>query len=331
MHRLLSITLPARVRRDIEKAGVPFIAESIGCAPATLRKILEGQWDYVHRSVLERLLDHYQLEVSDLFTLTPSTFWTPFERTPCCTILTGAQKSPLFGADLPVINELIRSIPQFVNGCGVTVSDVDLSDPVAVSRQVSAANTILVGSPRSNPATEIILSECLDTKRFRGNESGKKKMPFRFVWPEHLKTAADAASQFSEWSESGFGIVAGDPGKFVAAANYRPREAFFREAIWRANDCALVVVQNRQSDGSKAPRKTIVLAGFTSLGTLAAVRALIRDFRRLEPKEKLGTLIGILTVTYKKTLPHADNREITKIDWRYLEGGRETMSLRFEK
>ena len=68
--------------------------------------------------------------------------------------------------------------------------------------------------------------------------------------------------------------------------------------------------------------KTIILGGFSGSGTEGAAKALVRDFRHLEPVDGARHVLGIVEAIYDKTIPNQDNRVLVGVRWKLLSGGR---------
>ena len=69
------------------------------------------------------------------------------------------------------------------------------------------------------------------------------------------------------------------------------------------------------------PVKLIVLAGLSGIGTLAAAKALVKNFRDLEPLEDQSYVYGIVEGRSTKAANTVD-RKYQSFDWRYRLGGR---------
>jgi hypothetical protein len=102
-------------------------------------------------------------------------------------------------------------------------------------------------------------------------------------------------------------------------ADYKPLEEF---RAWKTKDgldSGLVFVANRPF-GTKHYIKLIVLAGFGGIGTLAAAKALVEDFRYLEPVGEETCVYGVVEGKYRKSA-HTEGREFRSFRWRYRKGG----------
>lgn len=321
--------LRTRLREILAREGlsqIGFLAESVGVAENTLRTLLRDDWDQLARDTIERVCDRFQLDVADLFQLHPDSFWTPLLRTNKYVVIRGMRKSQ--GRVLPLDAAARSVVTKYLNGTfpgliGTFIDDLD--KPADIVECARNNNCIVVGSPRSNPATEVILSHMFGAEPFVDTLSNRCKVPFRFVF----RNPSDAPSAVCEpWKSdsrsSGVGIYDGKATQFVVEIDWLPFEDYLRRTIHKGTDCAMVAVVNRPFNASKDV-KLILLAGLSGIGTEAAALALTRDFRNLEPAPDKKYTLGVLEAYYKKTRPNEDNRILTGYRWKYLSGGRKTL------
>lgn len=98
----------------------------------------------------------------------------------------------------------------------------------------------------------------------------------------------------------------------------------------KGRDCGLVFVA-QQPFGALKPVTLIVLAGFSGIGTMAAAKALIRDFRDLEPSGAGQCVYGVVEARYSKRVHPSDGRTYKEYYWRYRQGGREPIAFKGDR
>jgi len=323
--RILKTKLSAVIGEE-ERRKISATAESIGIAPNTVRTLLRDDWDQLARDTIERTCDRFGLEIKDLFELVPDDFWTPFEEAKKYTILTGAEdtKSGRQLLDENVASMIAISLrgmlPSVVNHRRDDLKEVD-----EIINYVMNHNCIVVGSPRSNPLTEVVVSQYFGARPFLPQD--RRKIPVRFVFAKEDETAKKS-TLVEPWRQgrgkrSGLGLC-DRKGKLIVEADWWPRSEFLAKILLNARDCGLVLVVEKPF-GTNKNVKLVVLAGFSGMGTEGAARALIRDFRDLEPLLGSRYVLGLVEVTYKKTNPGRDNRVFVGYRWKYLVGGRKRL------
>jgi hypothetical protein len=109
-------------------------------------------------------------------------------------------------------------------------------------------------------------------------------------------------------------------GRIHVAADHKPADLFFNLPIKNGKDCGLVFVANKPF-GTNHNVKLIVLAGFSGIGTLAAARALIEDFRYLEPFGDESCVYGVVEGRFSKAAK-TNIQKFRDFSWKYRKGGR---------
>lgn len=89
--RALQIKLAGFLKKEVDRCGSKrALAREIGISPGKLEKIINDEWDYITRDAIERVADHYSLEVSQIFDLSEIEFWRPIEDRKTCTFVRGS-------------------------------------------------------------------------------------------------------------------------------------------------------------------------------------------------------------------------------------------------
>lgn len=332
MTRILRTRLGEIAKGEVDQKGISAVAYSIGIAENTLRKLLRDEWDYINRDSVERICDHFGLALDQLFQLEQDNFWYPFELLKTCTFVRGSVShngTKLKAIHIPSYdNDATAKIQQFLRRStpNLRAEMIDFhaaADAHAIVEQAASQNCIVIGSPRSNPATEVVVSRFFNAKPFDSAPGNKRKFPFHFLWPKTWfieRVSAMAAEASSEDPKKCCGIALQN-GKIAAKADYMAAEEFRQSDISAGSDCGLILVANNPFGGINNP-KLIVIAGFSGIGTVAAAQALINDFRDLEPRSDERFMLGVIEATYRKSKRHSDDRELTGYRWVYRKGGR---------
>ena len=79
----------------------------------------------------------------------------------------------------------------------------------------------------------------------------------------------------------------------MTEVDWWPRNQFLRKKFRGGLDCGLVLVVNKPFDTDRDV-KLIVLAGFSGIGTEGCARALVQDYRDLEPQNDGGMSRSLL-------------------------------------
>lgn len=300
-------------------------AESIGIAENTLRTLLRDDWDQLARETIEKICDRYSIGVADLFELVHCPFWDQIAASRTYSIIRDRRQrvQPLDASARSIITRHVGS-RYSIRG---EFKD-DLEDPEEIIDFVKQNTCLIIGSARTNRATEVVVCKHFGAKPFCDDPAERAKIPLRFVfYPEGDQTTSTLAEPWTQTSSgSGVGIYDGEARRLLLEIDWLPREEFKRKTIERARDCALAFVVNKPF-GTKRDVKLIVLAGLTGIGTEAAADSLVDDYRDLEPKPGKTEVLGVLEAAYTKTLPDEDNRKLIpgSCRWKYVTGGRKTV------
>jgi DNA-binding Xre family transcriptional regulator len=317
--RVLKSKLKEKLQELLRKHDLPFVAASIGIAPNTLRKMLREDWDFLPRDAIERICDRFDCSLDELFELVPDKFWTSIAERKQCTFLrapSGESQGKItrdHTATTTVTDFLHDSFPPF------TARTLDnLHDESTIIESVKGENCIVIG--RTNRASEILLSRLFNAIPFDARPTNGTDIPFFFVVPNTDPLIGKSSLVRST-------ETAGPPGIYLKGsellipADFWPEREFFNLSFNRARDPGLILVVDKPFD-TNLDVKLVVLAGFSGIGTLAAAKALVRDFRDLEPVPPATHVLGVVQGVYRKTKPDVDNRELLAFHWKYLIGGR---------
>ena len=271
------------------------------------------------------------MPATEIFEFVPVDFWGPIIEAARCTFLRGPGDT---GGDIPIapwddeatlkISKFLREeLPGFQMAYTRDHStDKDENELVQLAQN---ENCIVIGSPKSNLACEILVSRLFGAKPFDSSQENRKKIPFGFCWPEDtrradedivLRSSLTCSAAAREEIKGGYGIALKN---LHIPVHYLPAEEYKKWHTKSGQDCGLVLVANSPF-GSTNRVKLIVLAGFSGVGTVAAAEALIRSFRALEPLPGECCVFGVVEAKYSKA-SGSENRNYREFFWRYRSGG----------
>lgn len=325
--RILKTKLAEPLNRQLDEVHTKAtLAERIGVSPQKLNAMMSDRWEYITRDALERTADYLGLEVSDVFEFIPVEFWKPIEEAKGSLLLRGSpdpapkdqqyRMSRYDDEATQVIKNFMRK--SLLNCDEPPIADHRRNEP-ELMKKAKSHNCIVIGSPKTNAATEILISRFFDAVPFDSSPENRRKIPFGFCWPDDNEIVQQSSLTCSEIARK---EVQNRPGIAVrngthVEADYKPLEEFLKWRTREGRDCGLVFVANKPF-GTKKEIKLIVLAGFAGMGTLAAAEALVEDFRDLEPVGDEAFVYGIVEARYRKGM---HDRELRNFRWRYRNGG----------
>jgi hypothetical protein len=329
--RILKVHLGRALQDKINKgAKRSELSATIGVSPQTLSAMLNDDWQWIARDSIERAADYLQLEAHEVFEFAPVEFWRPIQETGQCTFLRGEQEGesnernltiPTYDAEATnVITELLKEHMSKFTYFDHRRNQDDLIDTAR------SQNCIVIGSPKSNVATEILLSRFFNAEPFNPSAHNRYKIPFGFCWPDAAKiveqSSLTCSSLARKRTNNTSGIAVKD-GPFVEA-HYKKPEDFWAWSTIKGKDCGLVFVANKPF-GTEQDVKLIVLAGFSGIGTVGAAKALVEDFRYLEPNPGEGFVYGVVDCWYTKAAKNL-YRSFKKFRWRARVNGSSPIS-----
>lgn len=327
MTRTLRIRLALHLQARLQSHSKSYLAKKIGVSPQKLSAMINDDWEYITRDAIERAADFLNLTPADVFEFVPVEFWKPIERAHRCIFLRGSQGNrsaerefhiPRYDDDATFVvkNFLRDSLPDVEERI---IAD-HLEDEDELIGRARRSNCVVIGSPKSNAATEILLSRFFNAEPFNPSSENRRKIPFGFCWPEEGPIASRSSLTCSEFARN---ETEGQPGIALkglhVAADYKPEAIFHEWPTMKGKDAGLVFVANKPF-GTDEDVKLIVLAGFSGIGTLAAARALIQDFRYLEQLESESCVYGVIQAMYSK-VASSNDRKFKNFSWKYRKGG----------
>lgn len=336
--RLLKVNLGKPLREKMGTTPKTKFARQIGVSPKKLTAMLEDDWNYITRDAIERAADCVELDAAKIFAFEPIEFWKPIQDQEQCTFLRGNQnQTSSQDVEIPVAdNNATKVITDFL---GDSVPRYRLTDhgrnETELIEQVRSENCIVIGSPKSNAATEILLSRLFEAEPFSASDDERIKIPFGFCWPADndlakgstLTCSANARTKTKD--KEGIAIRNGPHVRATYMSNDEYRAWSAKKGKECGKDCGLVFVANKPF-GSDRPVKLIVVAGFSGIGTLGAATALIEDFRYLEPYSHEKFVYGVVEVWYSKP-SNSSVRTYIDFRWRYRSGGSLPLGVKRKK
>lgn len=327
--RVLKINLAQPIKRLLKERAKSTLAAQIGVTSQKLTSMQNDDWEYITRDSIERTADYLGLSVTEVFEFVSVDFWKPIEEARRCTFLRGAEDvksdetefriSRYDDEATDVIKGFLRDSLPDLDGT-VVAHHGHATD--ALLKRVKSESCIVIGSPKSNLASEILLSKFFDAVPFDGSQENRRKIPFGFCWPDSAPIVGRSSLTCSPLARKESGNRPGITveGGIHIVADYKPPEKFRLWQTEKGADCGLVFVANKPF-GTNRNVKLIVLAGFSGIGTLASAKALVQDFRYLEQIEDEKCVYGVVEAKYS-TAVHSNVRKFSSFRWRYRKGGR---------
>ncbi len=326
--RVLRVKLASPLRQLLKKVPKLTLAKQIGVSTQKLNSMINDEWMYITRDAIERAADYLNLDANELFEFTPVDFWSPFEHTKSCTFLRGSEDT---GS-----NKSFFRIPRYDDeATGIIKTFLrdflhNLEDPIVADHRenekellqlVKQENCIVIGSPKSNVATEILLSRFFGAEPFDASQNNRQKIPFGFCWRDSTTIAQRSSLSCSALAlrEVGGGSGIALKRGIQIVADYMSADKFLNWKTEKGKDCGLVFVANKPF-GTNRNVKLIVVAGFSGIGTLAGASALVEDFRYLEPVDDERYVYGVVEGKYSK-MAGSTARKFKGFTWKYRKGG----------
>ena len=302
--------------------GVPYteLAEKIGISRTTLYSLMKDNWQQIQRDTIEKVCEYFHCNIDSLFHVEKDPFWLPFIKHGNIQIIFGGstefqeEKAVIGMWDIKVVNEIVSHLYQL---CGdkklepSMISSLEFHDnEEEVIEFVRKHNTLIIGSPKVNHITEIVVARLFDAVPFDSSSENRKKLPFRFIRPKDWgDTKVEGA--FSEISDKNLrGIYSARKGKLIARNDWFDK--FFQRRIESGRDCGMLIIANNPF-GSNENVKLIILAGYTGPSSFAMSQYIVNRAQHLEPRAS-RPLIKVFQATFKKTTPDKDDRTITGMD-----------------
>lgn len=331
---VLTITLGRRLLAELESGrSKAELAANIGVSTQKLTRMTKDEWEYITKDAIERAADYLKLSVSDVFEFVPVDFWKPIEQAKRCTFVRGSQGGKTADRELTIpwyddtaTAEIKKFLRESLEGVGDPLIADHFQDEDDLMKRVTRENCIVIGSPKTNAACEILLSRVFGAEPFKSSDANRRKIPFGFCWtdkdPIVDRSSLTCSARARKESHNRPGIALHGihvPADFYPAAEY---------ADWETDDgkdCGVVFVMNKPF-GTKSDVKLIVVAGFGGIGTQGAARAVVEDFRYLEPIDSQDYVYGVVEATYSKRA-HSIHRKLRDVRWRFRSGGHWPINL----
>lgn len=317
-----------RIKRQMLEAGIrkargkARFARAIGVHATTLNGLLGDTWDRIERDTIEQLCAYLDCRLEELFTIGPSQFWQPLRDAKSYRVLRGVLqshdvKTPLEeNAKTSIINSVHAHCPGIKGGFAPALTNQKTI--LALARK---HNCIVIGANSANASCEVLISRFFGATPFDRDPENRSRIPFRIVRPgPDLKSAFIESPRPGLGTRTGYGIISEATDQLIVETDWLSEDSYLAAELNKGHDAGLVLVANKPFETVKKI-KFMLIAGFSSAGTLAAAQAVARDYKELEPLAPGGYTIGIVDAIVDKAAG-AENRELRKFSWVYLEGGR---------
>ncbi|MBK6942162.1 MAG: helix-turn-helix transcriptional regulator [Planctomycetes bacterium] len=315
--------LVSHVGRAIRKSGLnttEFARES-GIARSTLEKLIGGHFSEIRRDTIERIAARLKItDISELFSLQAEEqdFLAPYKARKSVTFLFGthdvtdahrSEKTPLrttvdlwdFRTQAELLSFLRSHEPQLRDELRFySKAGFGAHERQEVLDLVRRHNTVIVGSPKINPACEAVLCSV-----FRGGQGYK---PRRKDGPR-LKLSEGGRLKGSILDAGGshaLGIVDTQEARLVVPCEYKP-------AGETSQDAGLAYVVYRPL-GTAEEVCCVILAGISGCGTYGAARSLVEHPPTQQDLQPGVAHERATQTTYKKpTDSTRDDRQVVKV------------------
>ncbi|MDW7680764.1 MAG: helix-turn-helix transcriptional regulator [bacterium] len=296
------------------------IAKRIGVSRTTLYSLFNDDWKQIQRETIEKVCDFFHCDVSELFEIQEEPFWTSVKTVgEVCFIFGGTlagkeEKSYIGQWDIKVMHSFTEHLNRMSGKQRINIfSKTSLEfgkDLQTIIEFIKTHNTIIIGSPKANRITELVLAKLYGAEPFNPSSDNREKIPYRFVRPQEWGESK-LESAVTEISANGKlrGIFSQKSKQVIAFSEYF--DDFFNRRIEHGRDCGLLVVVNRPF-GTTVDVKTIILAGYTGLGSYGMAQLLLKERNNLEPRTS-KPLERVAQFEFKKMSPDIDDREVTKM------------------
>jgi DNA-binding Xre family transcriptional regulator len=324
--RILKVHLGQALEAEIKKIGSKAkLANEIGVSPQTLTSMLEDDWQYITIKSIERAADYLDLKLERVFEFVTVDFWKPIREANECTFLRGSEDSngsPVHFRVPALDRHATVQIENFLGSDLLNYRYADLKRDVEELLELARTqNCIVIGGSKSNAATEILLAKFFNAEPFDASDKNRQKIPFGFCWrDDHAlvkKSSLTCSSMARKKTKNRPGIAL--RGGIYVPSDYLEEQDYNKSEIKSGSDSGIVFVANKPF-GTTENVKLIVVAGFTGIGTVGACKALIEDYRYLEPTEKDSCVFGVVQVIFSKKANSKD-RIFKKYKWIYRKGG----------
>lgn len=251
-----------------------FIAET-GIKPRMLRNLRRGDVNWrLERDQIEALmLFGYRNGYPEIFSIQHHPLWATFDSAPAF-LYRGAPRW-----DATIEDELSG----FLEHMGGKPRSVTTPQSVAaVEKAMKETNCIFVGSPKSNPATEIAICRLAGATPFDGRRTNRDKVPVHMLVGQPPKEPSAVMIGARPY---GFSVRAKDGTRHHIGAHWLPPEQY---ASWHSQgeDAAIILIC-RSPLGTSRPVTTIVVMGYSGLATQSAMFQLIKGDIPLSHDAKL--------------------------------------------
>jgi hypothetical protein len=237
------------------------LAKRLATDERTIKKVLSDQeskpWR-LDRDTLYRYLLLAHENGLEAFKIEPNYVWQALQNRSDITIIRGAT-----GYDAPVEDHLSR----YLRHLNLQTSATTAVDGIEDSMKTS--NCIIIGSPKSNEASEVALARLWGAEPFDDAPQNQARIPIHFLGMTPV--SGRPSSLLLDGSCYGFSLqLPGEAKRRFLRVDWLPVEKFWLSHK-EGQDAAVLVVCHRPL-GTEQDVTTVVIAGYTSLSTLEAAR-----------------------------------------------------------
>ena len=238
------------------------LAKELKIDVRTIRKLEEYRepWRLSQESFEKLTLYAYDHGYEGLFVIRPNPIWENFIAKPCV----------LFRASLGWDAEAETHLNRLFGKLDCIIeTQVGVSDPEVVEEKMKTRNCVMLGAPKSNPASEVALALLWGARPFVGSEKNRGRIPVHFRGMKGTEGERRSAL-IRENGPCGIDIMLPSGERKIVPVSWMPPSEY-AQSTENGSDAAVLVFCNRPL-GTDRPVTTLILAGYTGRATLRAVK-----------------------------------------------------------
>jgi hypothetical protein len=285
-----------RVAEALTSAGIrPNQLEAeLDISEDRIREFMSGQFKQISRRDLNILATWAKLYGIQLVDWTLHPIWSTFVDRPTAIFVESIRK------DTGVADDLQRAV-HALGGSVDLWRDQPSEDSADITNKMRTFNTIFVGAPKRNRKSEIAYTALCHATPFDEASENRRKLGFLFAGEKWVTPGMLSAWALNATDQTDFGLSVGQ--SILPVTYFKGDDAAFRQAEGRGVEAGALVVARRPL-GTDQNVTSIIIAGYTSLGTAEVAKELMWETVDLEEKDLApgNVVTRILRVPFRKSL-----------------------------
>ncbi len=244
------------------------LASAVGIDKRTLDHLQDDSenWRLSRQQIETLMIQAFLAGLENIFSIRHHPIWTSFLGTD--SIIFRGQRA----LDARIEHE-VSTYLRHMGGKPATRQVTTKPKASDVAKAMKTTNCLFVGSPKSNPATEIALCLLSGAQPFDDRPANRQRLPFQIIVADYSKVGTSAL--FSKGTRFGFSVPVPDQRTpDILDVTWRPRPLF---DTWHGegNEAAIVAICRSPFETAKAVT-TVLVMGYSGLSTQVAMQQLIR-------------------------------------------------------